>query len=142
MKFKGHAHMASSPGIALDAKLGPVGFDTALSGALELSLGAIAGVIEEFPIRMAIPFLKRRGGPVVVATLGAFKAHLKPMTARVATETLHLKGTVGTHGIEGRLEGQVACKTEMDVHGQVGGKLGSVVLNLGTDDDFEGRESA
>ncbi len=142
MKFKGHAHMASSPGVALDAKLGPVGFESALSGALELSLGAIAAGIDEFPIRLAIPFLKRRGGPVVVATLGGFKARVKPFSAKVATEALHVKGTIGTRGIEGRLEGQVACKTDMDVHGQVGGKLGSVVLNLGSDEEFEGKESA
>jgi hypothetical protein len=142
MKFKGHAHMASNPGVALDAKLGPVGFESALSGALELSIGAIAAGIDEFPIRLAIPFLKRRGGPVVVATLGGFKGRVKPFSVKVGTESLHVRGTVGTKGIEGRLEGQVACKTEMDLHGQVGGKLGSVVLNLGSDDDLENKEFA
>jgi hypothetical protein len=143
MKFKGHAHMASSPGMALDAKLGPIGFESALSGALELSIGAIVAGIDEFPVRLAIPFLKRRGGPVVVATLGGFKARVKPVSAKVGTESLHVKGTIGIHGIEGRLEAQAACKTDMDVHGQVGGRLGSVALNLGSDeDDFEPKQSA
>jgi hypothetical protein len=142
MKFKGHARMGSSPSFTVDAKVEPVGFESSLGGAIEGTVGAIVASIEEFPIRLAIPFMKRRGDPPVVASIGGFKAKINPLSVKVAAESLHMKGIFGSKGIEGKIGCQVACRTEMEVQGRVGGKLGSVVLQLGSDDEFEETESS
>lgn len=141
MKFKGHASMGSNPSFTINAKVEPVGFESALGGAIEGTVGAIVGFVEEFPIRLAIPFMRRRGTPPVVASIGGFKARIKPVSIRVGAESLQVKGIFGSKGIEGKIGCQVACRTEMELQGRVGGKLGSVVLQLGSDDEVEETES-
>jgi hypothetical protein len=137
MKFKGHARMGSNPSFTVDAKVEPLGFESSLAGAIEGMIGAMAASIGEIPIRLTIPFLKRRGAPPVVATVGGIAVKLRPLSVKVGAESLHMKGILGTKGIEGKVGCQVACRTEMEVEGRVGGKLGSVVLQLGSDDEFE-----
>ena len=137
MKFKAHALMRSHPEFTVDAKVAPVGFESSLSGSVEGAISSISAAIDEFPVRLAIPFMRRRSVLPMVAAVGGVKFKLKPFSVKVGAESFQLKGIVGTGGLEGKMVCQVACNTEMDMNGRVGGKVGSLVLQLGDDDDFD-----
>lgn len=136
MKVKALMQMRSNPSITLDTKLHPIAVESSLAGDFGLSIGAISARVGEIPVRFAVPFLKRRGALPTVASFGGFTIRLKPIEARIGTDGIKVHGTLGTKGIEAHVESQIACKTDMEVKGQVGGRIGTVTLHLGSDEEF------
>lgn len=137
MKFNSRIAMESRPDFHLDGVLAPLGFDASLHGGCHATLDSVSLTVGEVPIRLAIPFLKRRRPPVFVS-IGRFKATLGPL--RLTTEGMHfeLKGVVGTDGIRGEAKGGVDCETEMRVDGDIRGQAGKLTVEFDeAEDSFE-----
>jgi len=133
MKFKTFWKMRSSPNFKVNADMEPIGLDAGLEGAFEAGVGAISASIGEIPVKVAIPFLKRRG-KILVASVGGFKVKLDPFHVKLDCARLHLKGVLGQGGIKGSMECKVACRTEADMSGEVTGKPGILKLDLGEEE--------
>ena len=128
MKFKTYIRMKSCPSVSMDASISPLDFRTALSGSLSAEAGPFAGEVGEIPIRMAIPFLRRRP---VIASLGAFPLSLERFQVNLEKAEFALQGTLGLQGIDAKMAGKIDCATDMDVKGTVSGKVGLSHLEFG-----------
>jgi hypothetical protein len=135
MRFKANADMKSNPDFHLDANLEPVGFKASVGGSVVGKISSISAGIEEIPVRMAIPFLKSRRRHPVVGSVGGFNFKLKPISVQLEKMAIDLDGMLGTEGIKAGVDGKVGCNTEMNMEGKVLGKLGTVTLTLGDDDE-------
>lgn len=133
MKFNTHVAMKSHPGFNVDAQVNPIDFDASVHGTFEATAASISINVDEIPIRLAIPFLKRRKPPVF-ASVGGFKMKFSPLQVKVEKATVQLGGTLGTEGIIGKMNGEVDCETEMDVDGNLVGKVGTFSVELGDKD--------
>lgn len=141
MKFKTQVKMQSNPDFHIDANIDPFGFKTSAKGSFESSVSSIAFNVDEFPIRLAIPFLKRNGKLPVVASIGGFKIKLSPFHIKVEEAAVELEGLLGTKGITGKMDGKVGCETKMDMVGKLAGAEGTFKIIPG-DEDFEEVESS
>lgn len=145
MKFKTQGRMRSSPNFKVDADVHPIGIDSTIAGSFEGGVSAIAASIGEIPVKVAIPFLKRKE-KTLIASIGGFKIKLNPFHIKVDNAKVHVKGTLGPDGIKGRLDCQVACRTDVDMSGEVTGKPGIFKLDLGEEEqaykDKDGGEDA
>lgn len=135
-QFKGQGSMHSNPDCKIDATISPINFESCVDGAFEGSLGNISAEITEVPIKIAIPFMKKRQKLPVIATIGGFKIKLAPFQIKIEKASLNLSGVFGSKGIEGKMDCKVACKTDVELAGKLSGKVGLAHLDLG-DDDFD-----
>ena len=127
--------MQSCPSVKLDTNIDPLDFKTSINGHFHGELGPFAARIGEIPIRLAIPFLKYRP---VMASVGGFPIELDRFQVNVENAALDLDGTLGKKGIHASAEAKVDCETDMDLQGEVTGKVGLSQLDLiGDDEDFE-----
>ena len=133
MKFKTYVRMKSCPSVKLDASVSPLDFKTSISGAFRGEAGPFAGKIGEIPVRMSIPFLKRRR--VVVASIGGFPLALERFSVNVEEAGLNVNGTIGLEGIRADIDSKIDCSTDMDIKGHVEGKVGLPPLNLVGDEE-------
>ena len=129
MKFMAQGVMRSSPNFKARWKMEPLSFDTGVSGSCKVAVGAISANIGVIPIRLAIPFLKRRRMPLMGA-IGPIQVKLNPLELQLEHLRLHFGGVLGEKGLQGEIDLQVACQTEMEVAGDIPIKLSSVCLNL------------
>lgn len=136
MKFRLRGKMQSCPAVKFDAKLAPLDFDASVSGALQGKLGPFSVDIGEIPVRLAIPFLKRRALPVV-ASVGGLHVGLDSFRIDVENATVNLKGTLGLKGIEAKVDSKIDCETHMAVDGQASGHIGLSHLDLGEESPNE-----
>jgi hypothetical protein len=140
MKFKAQGVMKSCPSFTTDVKAGPLDFESTAGARLEGTLGPVDASMDEIPIRLAIPFLRRTKRPVV-ASIGGFKVKLNPFGIKVELANVHVKGILGTKGIEVKADARVDCKTDMKLKGELAGKGGVIEINLGDEDlDFDEHE--
>ncbi|HYM02054.1 MAG TPA: hypothetical protein VET85_03845 [Stellaceae bacterium] len=124
MTLSAHVTLAGKPEFAVRAKAEPIGFGLAGEGSLECRTGEIGAHVSAIPIRMRIPFLKHHHGEVVVGSIGPFGVRLDPVAVEARAFGVRVDGVLGGEdGIECALEGTVNCRMEIDVTGQVPGKL-------------------
>lgn len=135
MKFNLHTLMKSSPNFKIDTRLSPVNVEGRVSGSFKGSVSSISTHIDPIPIKVAIPFMKRKKRLTVVAMIGGFNIKLNPFTIKIEDASMQINGLLGTNGIEGSMDCQVACKTEMEMKGKVNGKIGTAVLDFCEDHD-------
>jgi len=134
-KFNAKMIMRSRPDFKIDANIDPIHFNASAGGSFAATIGPISATISEIPIKLTIPFLKRRRRPQVVAAIGKFKVELDPFGVKVEGASVRLDGVLGAEGITGKIDTKVNCRTEMDVTGYFSGMVG----NLGP--DFPGEDS-
>jgi hypothetical protein len=123
MKFKFCGKMQSKPHMKVDASIDPVQFSTAMDGGFSGSLGPFRGGISDIPVRMAIPFMKRRRLPVVAA-FGGFRGRLDAFRFAVDSCSMGFNGTLGTKGIRGKMDCHGECESGMEAAGTISGKVG------------------
>jgi hypothetical protein len=135
MKFKIFGRMQSCPAIKLDTRINPLDFSVDLRGAFKGELGPFAAHIGEIPIRLAIPFLRRKH---IIASIGGFPIALNRFQVNVDEAALVLNGVLGLKGIHALIDTQVDCSTDVNLKGDVTGRIGLSHLDLndnGDDDD-------
>ena len=140
MKFKGFGLMKSSPGFTMDNHIGPLDFSTSAKGSVKAELGAVHVKIGEIPVKMRIPFLKRRHHHLIeIGSLGGVTLSMDPVALKLDEINLALHGTLGQRekGVNVHSELKVACETQMEAAGTVAGamKLGSI--DLGEEHEME-----
>ncbi len=137
MKFWAKGLMKSAPGVKASVEIDPLKVEGSVKGSFKGSVGSISAVVDEIPIRLAVPFMKRRCRPPVVATIGGFRLKLNPFTVNIEGVSFDIGGVLGTEGIKSTLDCQVACRTEMDVKGGASAKLGRLEFHLGDDTECD-----
>jgi hypothetical protein len=135
MKFKVFGRMQSCPSLKLETDIQPLDFKTSLNGHFHGELGPFSAYIGEIPIRLTVPFLKRR--PIMMS-VGAFPVKLDRFAVNVEKAALDVNGTLGLKGIHASVDSKIDCSTDMDLKGEVTGKVGLSHLELG--EEAEGHE--
>ncbi len=130
MKLKAHGLMRSNPSFNAKLKLDPVEVDTGISGALGFEIGPIRAYIGEIKVRFAVPFLKPRRRPPLIATVGAFGIHLNPLKIQSKGINLRVAGVMGAKGTQADVDVGVKCQTEMDVDGNLPIKVGKIHVDV------------
>ncbi len=134
MKFKSEAAMRSHPDFKVDTQVEPIAFQSSARCSFEGSLGDVSGHVGEIPVRLAIPFLKRKSGNPVVVSFGGTDFGLGPFKLKIEEALIALDGVLGTKGIRGHTEGGIKCESELNVKGEVCGKTAALTLSLGDED--------
>lgn len=137
MRFKWHAVMQGTPEFKLRVKSAPIAFDVGAEGALKLVIGPITVRVDEVPVTMTIPFLRRGGGLRTIASIGPFVVHVKPVDAEVRPVEARVSGILGKDGMECDLDGKVGCRTELDVAGTVPGKVAKASIEMVDEEEPE-----
>lgn len=132
MKFKVFGRMKSCPAISLDTTINPLDFETSIHGGFHGELGPFKAYIGEIPIRLAIPFLKRKP---IIASIGGFPISLHRFQISVKEAGLDLKGVIGLKGIEAKVHSKIDCSTEMKLEGRVSGRFDLSDHDLDEEDD-------
>lgn len=138
MKFKTRAAMESNPDFYVDANLDSIGLNFSLQGSGEATVDSVSVEVDEVPIRLAIPFLKRRRLPLF-ASIGGAKVRLSPFHIKAAGGPIQLEGVLGTDGISSKFNVKVKCKTNLEMDGRLAGlagKDGTLIVKF-IDEDFE-----
>jgi hypothetical protein len=131
MNFKAHGVMRSNPSFKNKVKMDPIQFDAKTEGSFDLEVGDLSLHIGEIGLRFAIPFMRPRGRLPMVATIGDFRIKTRPFSVRSKGIGVHVYGVVGKDkGLQGDIDVDVKCKTEMDVEGNVPVKVGRVQVDL------------
>lgn len=130
MKLNSRIAMASKPAFNADASVAPIGFSAMLGGSLRAALESVSVGVDEIPLRLAIPFLKRRGKPPVLASIGSFNIAVSPIQLATEAAGFQVEGVIGTKGIDAKIDGKVDCKTDMVLDGDVAGKVGALSLEF------------
>jgi hypothetical protein len=134
MKFQARGNMRSSPGFTLRNQVQPFSCSAQIKGGLEAGIGEVRLGVGEVPIKLRIPFLKRRRPVLVIGTIGPASIQLDPFTCSV--KDLAIGGEVqfgGKQGLVVMTEGKVACSTEMTADGLLSGALSLGQVHLGDD---------
>src|ERR1035437_6462966 len=92
MKFKTHAMMRSNPDFDVDAFLEPVSFNFEVTGSFFGQIGKISASVDKIPIRLAIPFLKRKQQMLTVASIGGFNVKINPMQIQIEKANVQANG--------------------------------------------------
>ena len=122
MKLTSHVTVAGAPEFELRTRMEPLAFTLGGEGALEIGTGPIHAEVGEIPVVVRIPFLPAHRR-VVAGSVGPFRIGIRPANATVRAFGWRCEGTIAT-GEEGcALEGRVRCKLEIDVTGEIPGKL-------------------
>ena len=141
MKFQANGKMRSHPGFSLANKVEPFTGSGELRAGFSAEMGEVTLGITEVPIKLRIPFLKRRHAVLIIGTIGPVSIKLDPFTCSV--RDLSISGEVRVGGKEGLVvvsEGKVACNTEMTVEGAIIGDLSLGKLHLGAESELEQAE--
>ena len=104
--------LAGHPELAARVLMQPFPFEVVHDGAVELSLGDVHLHFDEVPIRLRIPFLRRR---VLAGSVGPFGVRMKPVDARIRAAEAVTRGVLGGEesGLEARLEGAFRARAEI-----------------------------
>ncbi|MGE3152119.1 MAG: hypothetical protein AB7G48_10925 [Nitrospiraceae bacterium] len=136
MKLNSQILMESEPEFSLQAMTAPIAFESTATGALSATVSCIAVKVDEIPINLAIPFLKRRGGMQMIASLGSFGVKVAPFSVTIEGASVRLEGILGTKGVQAEVKGKVGCKSKLNVKGKLFGKIANCAIEL-PDGDFE-----
>lgn len=123
MGFSTHLGISGNPEFEVNIKSAPLDFQLGGEASLALSSGPISGHVEQIPIQVRVPFMKHNHGYVVAASIGPFGMHLHEINATVRAFGVHVGGILGKEGIDLDLAGNVRCCMQVDVNGQLPGKV-------------------
>jgi hypothetical protein len=71
-----------------------------------------------------------------VASIGGFSVGLEPFDLKAELGGMKCEGVFGVKGIRGSLDSKVKCETDMEMSGGIHGKVGSLILKLGDDEEL------
>jgi hypothetical protein len=128
VRFKSHLTVAANPDLTFGTRLQPVGVDFHGEAALEIATGVIGAEVAEIPVAFTIPFLPPHRRRVVAASIGPFRVRIDPAQATVRGFGLRLGGMIGTEGINGELSALGKCRMEIDLAGEIPGRLVKAAL--------------
>ena len=115
MNFKSHLRIAMDPEMRVQAHVHAVDFALRGEAALGLATGPIHAEVGVVPLRLTIPFLRRRG-PVLVGSLGPFRVALRPVEAQAHVKTARIEGRIGgEEGIRADFLGEGKCRTDVAI---------------------------
>lgn len=123
MAISAHVTMAGNPEFELRVRSGPLAFEVEGDGTIDARTSEIRAGIEEIPVSVRIPFLRRHHGRVVVASIGPFGIKLEPFEAQLRAVGARIAGVAGPEGIDCGIEGKVGCRMEIDITGKLPGKV-------------------
>ncbi len=129
MRIRAHGIVHSHPEFSLAVKSQPFAVDAHAEGSLKLSAGPIAARIDAIPLTVVIPFLHRRTAQIV-GTIGPFNVHVEQFDAEVRAFGVHFAGVLGKEGMQCQIDGRVACRMEMDLDGEVPGRITRASIEL------------
>ncbi len=125
MKVKLRGGMRSNPEVRLASRVEPVRFSTRLEGGASAGVGEISVGLSEIPLRLRIPFLKRRHRLLVIGTVGPVQLKLDPLTLALREMVFGAEGVLGgKEGLSVLSEGRIACETNFHAEGVAGGGFG------------------
>jgi hypothetical protein len=106
IEFAGH------PELAARVRMQPFPFEIAGSGAVDVALGEVSLRFSEIPVRLRIPFLRRR---VLAGSVGPFGVRMSPVEARLAVVEAVTRGVFGGEDSEVDLRLDGACRAAVDI---------------------------
>ena len=119
MTTRTSVEVSAHPDISLRLKTKPVEFKIGGEASFALTTGDIHVRVDEVPVTMAIPFLRRR---VVVGSLGPFGVHVRPFEAQMRAFGIDARGVLGREAGEAELAVIGNCKAEIEMSGKLPGK--------------------
>jgi hypothetical protein len=139
MKFNAFGLMKSNPGFSMENHIGPMDFSAQVKGSVRANIGAVSVKIGEIPLKLRIPFLKHHHHPVVIGSIGGTTLKIDPVSVSIEDMGLAVSGVLGNKekGLHVHTDAKVACQTEMEASGCVGGRVGIGSIDLGDDCDGE-----
>jgi hypothetical protein len=139
MKVKGFATVDGHPEAKGKFSLNPIHFETSVHANMDLHVGSISAEISEVPIRLAIPFMKRKARKLmVIGSVGGIKVRLEPLRVTAERLSLDMEGVLGTKGIEGQAEGEMSCESRVKGKGLLEGTIVIPPIIFKEDDESEG----
>jgi len=108
--------VAAHPDVNLQLKIKPVDFQIGGEASLSLATGDIRFRVEEIPIHIAIPFLRRR---VNLGSVGPFGVNVKPFEAKLQALGVNARLMFGKECAEANIHATGNCKAEIDVDGEL-----------------------
>jgi hypothetical protein len=123
VKFQSHVTVAANPDLTFGTRLQPVGLDLHGEAVLEIVTGVICVEIAEIPVAFTIPFMPPHRRRVVAASLGPLGVRIDPAQATARAFGLRLGGAVGTEGVNGEVTALGKCRMEIDLAGEIPGRL-------------------
>jgi hypothetical protein len=132
MKFHANGKLRSHPGFNLTNKVEPFSGSGQIHAGFSAELGEVTLGISEVPIKLRIPFLKRRHAVLIIGTLGPIRIKLDP--CKCSLKDVSVSGEVWVGGKEGLVvvsEGKAACETEVKLDGTLCGDLALGKVHLG-----------
>jgi hypothetical protein len=108
--------VSAHPDLTLRLRMKPVEFRIGGEASFALTTGDIHIRLDEVPVNMAIPFLRRR---VVVGSIGPFGVHVRPFEAQVRAFGVDAHGVLGMEPGETDLNVTGNCKAEIEISGKL-----------------------
>jgi hypothetical protein len=116
MNARTYISVAAHPDINLRVKMKPFEFQVGGEASFSLATGDIRVRVEEIPVYLAIPFLKRR---VTAGSVGPFSVHVRPFEAKFHASGIDARGMLGKECAEAELHALGNCKAEIEVSGKL-----------------------
>jgi hypothetical protein len=138
VRFRSRAVMQGNPTFRVRTKSGPIAVEVSGEGALRVAAGPVTARIDEIPITLTIPFLRRNGGVQTVASVGGFCVQLERFDVDVPAFGVRVHGVVGKDGMQCTIGGKIGCKTELDLSGTIPGKVARVAIQIADEEDVDG----
>jgi hypothetical protein len=138
LNFQAHTVIGGNPRFTLRASGHPVGIRAEAEGSMMLKVGPVDCRVGEIPIRVAVPFLS---GPLrTIGVIGGFSMHVEPFDAEVKAFGVRFDGTVGTDRLACDLEGEVACKMDVDIAGSIPARVTKASIEIASAEDEEAED--
>ncbi|HEY2662139.1 MAG TPA: hypothetical protein VGI79_20635 [Caulobacteraceae bacterium] len=109
---KDRMEFSGRPDLSLTMRMKPLHVEFASQGAFGFAIGDVRLHLEEIPVYLRVPFLRRR---VLAGSVGPFGVHLKPLEAEVRAIGLETRGVIGREETEINLHGRGACAAEVEI---------------------------
>jgi hypothetical protein len=129
--------MEGSPKFRVLARSSPIGFEASADGSVKGLAGPFVARVDEIPLALRIPFLRRRRGLETVGSIGAFRVRVERFEVEAQAFGVRVGGILAKEGMRCTMAGTVACKTEIDMTGTIPGKVAKVAIQLADEDDVE-----
>ncbi len=125
MKMKIRGGMHGHPSVTLASRFEPIRFSSRVEGGAGGGVGEITVSLNEIPLRLRIPFLKRRRRLLTIGALGPVRLKLDPFHLSLREVSFGAEGVLGgKDGLSVVSEGKVACQTDFHAEGVAGGGFG------------------
>jgi hypothetical protein len=131
MNARTHISVAAHPDINLRVKMKPFEFQVGGEASFSLATGDIHFRVEEIPVHIAIPFLKRR---VAAGSVGPFGVHVKPFEARLDASGIDARGVLGKECAEAELHAVGNCTAEIELSGRLADKVVNAAIKTIVED--------